>query len=136
MGEAVRETTGGSVTVQPNPQVSTPDILLHTSTPTYSCKDCVTPTLISYKLGDMSGAQYSTSTHMTGWICAQKKSGDFYLGSRTRDSANRRSDLNRSATVACIRSNTRHRGRAFKSRASVRGMPGLTPKIKISRLHQ
>jgi len=34
------------------------------------------------------------------------KSGDFFLGSRTRDSANRRLALNHSATVACIRSDT------------------------------
>jgi len=65
------------------------------------------------------------------------KSGDFYLGSRTRDSANRRSALKRSATVACITSDTRHRGGALKSRASVR-IPGSTvaPEIKISRFHQ
>ena len=65
------------------------------------------------------------------------KSGDFYLGSQTRDSANRRSALNRSATVACIRSDTRHRGGALKIRASVR-IPGSTvaPEIKISRFHQ
>jgi len=64
------------------------------------------------------------------------KSGNFYLGSRTRDSANRGLALNHSATVACIRSNTRHRGGAVKSQASVRRIPGSTPEIKIYRFHQ
>ena len=62
-------------------------------------------------------------------------SGDFYLGSRTRDSVDRRLDLNHSASVACIRSDTRHRGRVSKSPASVRGVPGSTPEIKISIFH-
>jgi len=58
------------------------------------------------------------------------KSGDFYLGSRTRDSANRSLALNQSSTVACIRSDTHHRGGVVKSQASVCGIPGPTLKIK------
>jgi len=37
--------------------------------------------------------------------------------------------------VACIRSDTRQRGRVVKSQESVRGIPGSTPEIKISRFH-
>jgi len=62
-------------------------------------------------------------------------SGDFYLGSQTRDSVNRRFDLNYFASVACISSGTRHRGRVSESPASVRGVPGSTPEIKISIFH-
>jgi len=60
----------------------------------------------------------------------------FYLGSRTRDSANRRLALNHWATVACIRSDTRHRARVVKIQASVRGIPASIPEKKISRFHR
>jgi len=56
------------------------------------------------------------------------KSGDFHLRSRTQDSANRRLALNHSATVVCIRSDTRHRGGVAKSQASVCGIPGSSPR--------
>jgi len=58
------------------------------------------------------------------------KSGDFYLGSRTRDSANRRLALNHSATGASIRFDTCHRGGAGKNQDSVCGIPGSTPEMK------
>jgi len=57
------------------------------------------------------------------------KSGDFNLGSRTWDSANRHLALNHSA-VAYIRSDTRHRGGVVKSQAFGRRIPGSTPEIK------
>jgi len=57
-------------------------------------------------------------------------------GRRTWDSANRRLGLNHSTTVVCIRSDTRHRGGVVKSQASVRGIPGSTPEIKVCRFHQ
>jgi len=55
------------------------------------------------------------------------KSGDFYVGSRTRDSANRCLAVNHSALVACVRSDTRHCDRVVEIRASVRGTLGSTP---------
>jgi len=57
-------------------------------------------------------------------VTSMMKSADFNLGSRTWDSANRRSAPTRSVIVACIRSDTHHRGGAVKSQASVRGIPG------------
>ena len=69
------------------------------------------------------------------------KSRDFNLGSRSRESANNRLALNHSDIVACIRSDTRHRsdschrGGVVNSQAYVRGIPGSTLEIKISRFH-
>ena len=81
-------------------------------------------------------AHWTRSWVVRKHVAIMMKSGDFYFGSRIRDSANKRSTLKNAATVTCIRSDTRHRGGVGMSQASIRGILGSTPDLKISRCYQ